>query len=360
VRSAGGQDIDLGLIEGFYGEPWSWAERAETIAFLAGRGYGFYIDAPKADAFLRRRWREPHPADTLEALKRLASHCLGLGVRFGVGLSPFEIYRAFEAAAKADLARKLADLEAVGVTDLAILFDDMRGDLPGLARAQIDILHWIAERTRARLILCPTYYSDDPTLDRVFGARPPRYLEDFGAALDPAIDVFWTGEEVCARAFGVNRLGRVAESLRRRPVIWDNYPVNDGPVMSLCLHLRSFVGRPAAMAGVIAAHAVNPASQAVLSRIPALTLADSYRLGDAYDYGAAFARAAAEVLGDDLAMLVTRHLTLFQDTGLDRMGDDATERLRARYRAIDHPAAREIAAWLDGAWRITREALEAS
>jgi hypothetical protein len=360
VKSAGGQDIDLGLIEGFYGEPWSWSERAETIAFLAARGYVFYIYAPKADAFLRRRWREPHPAETLEALKRLASDCLGLGVRFGVGLSPFEIYRAFDGAAQADLARKLADLEAVGVADLAILFDDMRGDLPGLARAQIDILHWIAERTTARLILCPTYYSDDQTLDRVFGARPPGYLEELGASLDPAIDVFWTGEEVCSRAYGVNHLERVAEGLRRKPVVWDNYPVNDGPVMSLSLHLRAFVGRPAAMARVIAAHAVNPASQAVLSRIPALTLAESYRLGEAYDYGEAFARAAAEVLGEELAALVTRHLGQFQDTGLDRLGEAAIQRLRERYGAIDHPAAREIAAWLDGAWRITREALEAS
>ena len=29
--------------------------------------------------------------------------------------------------------------------------------------------------------------------------------------------------------------------------------------------------------------------------------------------------------------------------------------LRARYACIDHDAAREIVAWLDGAWRITDE-----
>ena len=42
--------------------------------------------------------------------------CAAAGVRFGVGLSPFELYRSFDDAAKADLARKLADLEAAGVT----------------------------------------------------------------------------------------------------------------------------------------------------------------------------------------------------------------------------------------------------
>ena len=35
-------------------------------------------------------------------------------------------------------------------------------------------------------------------------------------------------------------------------------------------------------------HAVNPALQCVLSRIPALSLAESYERGEAYEYGAAF------------------------------------------------------------------------
>ncbi len=360
MKTSGGGEVDLGLIEGFYGRPWSWAARAATAQFLAPHGYGFYLYAPKADPYLRRRWREPHPDETLGELKVLAGRCADLGVRFGVGLSPFEIYRAFDAAAQADLTRKLAELDAVGVVDLAILFDDMRGDLPGLARAQVEILHWIAGRTRAkRLILCPTYYSDDPLLDRAFGQRPEAYLDDLGRALDPAIDVFWTGEEVCSRAYGVRGLERLTAILRRKPMIWDNYPVNDGPVMSQSLHLRAFTGRPAAMAGAIGAHAVNPASQPVLSRIPALTLAESYANGEAYDYGAAFQRAATEVLGPELAAVVQSHLSLLQDSGRDRLGETA-RRLRDRYQAFDHDGAREIVDWLDGAWAITREEMEAS
>ncbi|HEY7851412.1 MAG TPA: beta-N-acetylglucosaminidase domain-containing protein [Caulobacteraceae bacterium] len=361
MKTAGGHEVELGLIEGFYGRPWTWAERTDTIAFLAGHGYGFYLYAPKADPFLRRRWREPHPAETLEGLKALSAHCAVNGVRFGVGLSPFEIYRAFDAAAKEDLAHKLVELAAAGVVDLAILFDDMRGDLPGLAQTQIEILHWIAERTTAsRLILCPTYYSDDPVLDRVFGARPDGYLEALGAGLDPTIDIFWTGEEVCSRAYSVSHVGRVGEAMRRKPLIWDNYPVNDGPVMSQSLHLRAFTGRPAAMAGAIRGHAVNPASQAVLSRIPALSLAESYRDGEAYDYGAAFGRAAAQVLGPELARVVHGHLSMLQDSGLDRLDEAVQARLRARYKSFDHPAAREVLAWLDEVWTITRADTEAS
>jgi hyaluronoglucosaminidase len=33
--------VELGIIEGYYGKPWTWAERADTIAFLAPHGYRF-------------------------------------------------------------------------------------------------------------------------------------------------------------------------------------------------------------------------------------------------------------------------------------------------------------------------------
>lgn len=347
---------DLGIIEGYYGAPWSWAERAGQVSFLAPHGYRFYMYAPKADAFLRKRWREDHPAAEREALAAFSAHCRAQGVRFGVGLSPYELYRDFGDTARADLTRKLAWLDQIGIDDLGILFDDMRGDLPDLAKSQVEILHWIAARTRAsRVIACPTYYTDDPVLDRFFGARPDRYLEDLGAALDPAIGVFWTGEEVCSAEYSPGHLARVADQLRRKPVLWDNYPVNDGPRMSNFLHLRGVTGRPAAIGAELAGHAVNPALQPVLSRIPLLTLADSYRLGEAYPYGAATARAAAAVLGDDLGAMVHGRLLVLQQTGLDRMEPETVAALRARFAAFDHPGAREIVKFLDGGYRITRE-----
>jgi len=344
----------LGVIEGYYGRPWSWEDRTGAAAFLADHGYGFFIYAPKADPWLRRRWREPHPADAAETLRTFAAHCAALGVEFGVGLSPFELYRDFNGEAKAALADKLAQLDDFGVGRLAILFDDMRGDLPRLAASQTEILHWIGGRTRARkLIVCPTYYSDDPALDRSFGTRPGNYLEDLGQALDPKIEVFWTGPEVCSLELRPGHLEQVAARLRRKPLLWDNYPVNDGPRMSPFLHLRAFAGRSAANAAHLAGHAINPALQPVLSRIPALTLPEIYALGDNYDYRSAFARAAERVLGVELAGVIERRLPAFQDLGLDRLGEDAMG-LRTRIASFDHPAAREILAWLDGAWRVTR------
>ena len=349
---------ELGIVEGYYGQPWSWRARQETIAHLAGHGFGFFIYAPKADAFLRKRWREDHPPQTAEPMRRLAARCGELGVRFGVGLSPYELYLDFNDTARAFLTRKLASFDALGVKQLAILFDDMRGDTPDLAETQVRIVHWIAERSGAeRFAVCPTYYTDDPVLDRHFGERPQDYLKTLGARLDPGIDVFWTGEEVCSLQYSRGHLTRISETLRRKPLLWDNYPVNDGPTMSQQLHLRGFTGRPASNGDLLAGHAINPALQPVLSRIPALTLAESYLRGDAYEYGAAFTHAAIEVLGVQLAEQLAVHLPLFQDRGLDRLGDLAPQ-LREAYAAIDHAGAREIVAWLDGDFRFSIDMFE--
>jgi len=350
---------ELGIIEGFFGRPWSWRERTEAVQFLGPRGYGFYLYAPKADPYLRRKWREPYPQEELDALKAFGAACRAADVRFGVGLTPYELHFGFDTDAKVALTGKLAALDDAGVEDLAILFDDMKGDLPDLASRQAEIVHWIGPRTKAsRLIMCPSYYTDDPVLDRVFGPRPQSYLRELGIALEPVVHVMWTGEEVCSLEYSPGHLERVGQELRRRPFLWDNYPVNDGPRMSQHLHLRAFTGRPGAIADRISAHAVNPASQPVLSRIPLLTLVESYARGEGYQYLAAFGRAALEVLGPELAERVTADLMTLQDTGLGGLSDERREKLAAKYEAFDHPAAREVVDWLHGAYAITGEMVQ--
>jgi hypothetical protein len=349
----------LGVIEGFFGRPYAWDERETLMRALAPAGYGFYLYAPKGDAYLRRRWREPHPEAERRALLAFAAACRGQGVRFGVGLSPFELHFAFDAEARRALLEKTAALDALGCEWLAVLFDDMRGDLVDLARRQAEIVAFVAANTRAdRLIVCPSYYSDDPVLDRVFGARPARYLEDLAGALDPAIDIMWTGEEVCSREFSLGRLAYMGQVFGRKPFLWDNYPVNDGPRMSRRLHLRAVTGRPGAMAGLLKAHAVNPASQPTLSRIPMLTLSWSYAEGEAYAYGQAFQAAARSVLGEDLGSRVAADLLTLEDGGLGELSQTRREALIARYAAFDHPGAREIVAWLEGRYSIEGELLQ--
>lgn len=339
---------ELGVIEGYFGRPWTHEDRKCALTALRELGFSWYHFAPKADAFLRRRWREPHPDTALAELVEIAAHCRGLGLRFGVGLSPYELYRDFSGPAKSAFVAKVRALDDLGIDDLAILFDDTRGDVPALAAREAEIVHAALANTRAsRVLMCPTYYSDDCMLDVVFSPRPEGYLEELGRRLDPRVGVYWTGEEVCAREHGPAHLARVAESLGRKPTLWDNYPVNDGPRMSRFLHLRGFTGRPAIIGDHLAAHAINPALQPHLGLIPAATLVAAYREGPGYSYMCAFRQAARALADAELATLLEQDLHDLQDRGFDQLGDDR-ERLRQRYAAVDHPMAAEVVRWLDG------------
>ena len=350
---------ELGIVEGYYGRPWEWGERVDTVSFLAQHGYRFFLYAPKGDAYLRGRWREPHPREQMDWLVRLARHCREAGVRFGIGLSPAGLQTGLGSDERKALERKFASFDDLALDDFALLFDDTQGDTTGLADIQAAIVDWSASRIGVdRLFVCPTYYADDPVLDRLFGPRPADYLERLGHLLDARIQLFWTGEEVISRELSVGHLERMAERICRKPFLWDNYPVNDGARMSQFLHVRGFTGRSAKLADVVAGHGINPALQPMLTRIPALTLVEAYARGEAYAYGDATRRAAHAVLGEDLGQALWQDLAEVQDVGLDRLGERAAE-LRGRYAGFDHRGAHEIVAWLNGEYRVTDQMVQA-
>ena len=108
-------DITAGVIEGFFGKPWNWEARMTGADFLRNCGYQFYIYAPKSESSLRRQWREPIPLETLQHLSRLSARCRESGIAFGIGLTPFEIYRNYDAGAQASLRAKVAQIDQIGV-----------------------------------------------------------------------------------------------------------------------------------------------------------------------------------------------------------------------------------------------------
>src|SRR5262249_42497825 len=77
-----------GVVEGFYGTPWTHDARLEVIAFLASHGMNAYAYAPKDDARHRAEWRLPYARDELARFGELAAHSAGNGVRFGFSISP--------------------------------------------------------------------------------------------------------------------------------------------------------------------------------------------------------------------------------------------------------------------------------
>lgn len=354
----------LGIIEGFYGRPWTWGERSGYVPFMRRYGFKTYIYAPKADAYMRRKWREPMPQQLESKLSKLSAELHNAGCEFGIGFSPFEIYLSpFDLAAKQQLMNRIQSFDRIKTDILCILMDDMKGDVNGLAGKQIEILNFIAANSKAKkMIFCPTYYSDDPVLEKLYGKMPEDYFSRLNKELDSKISVFWTGNLVCSTEFAPDYLQRVSLRLGRKPIIWDNYPVNDGPRMSPFLHLRAFTGRPAEMGAAIEAHIANPMNQAALSKIVLATLAECYERGPRYDAAAAFRRAARSITCREMADLLERDLELFADKGLAAITAEQKAQLLRDYgeflgsRTNDTAAAaHEIKDWLNGRYSITRE-----
>lgn len=341
---------ELGLIEGFFGKSWSWQQREDYASWLCQHGYGFYIYAPKDDGYLRRHWQQPWPATQLDQLKTLASRYRAAGLAFGVGLTPLGAHHDYPKQRDALLAKvKLIDSE-LAPDILAVLFDDMPSDTPALANLQLTIAHDIAAHTRARkLIFCPSFYSTDPILEQVFGAMPANYWPELGAGLDAQFDLFWTGPKVCSSSYPLDHLSWVADTLKRKPFLWDNYPVNDGKRACNFLHLRPFADRPPQLLDYLAGHAVNPMKQAMLSRLPLASLPLSYQFGDDYQVDAIWRQVADRELGAELATLMTRDLPLLADVGLAQMSAIDHQQLQQRYRPFAHqPAIAELLGWLAG------------
>lgn len=343
----------LGIIEGFFGRPYTWAERAMMVRVLGPASFSHWTYAPKADRFLRRDWQAFHPDAEAEAIQIFAADARMQGMTFSVGLTPLGLNEGYDDGARAKLKAKVEHLLGLGLDGLSLLFDDMKGDFPDLAATQIRIAHDVAGWLGGKpLTLCPSYYSDDPVLDRVFGARPPDYLEALGQGLDPAVGIYWTGEKVCSPDYSSDHLERVTQTLRRLPTLWDNYPVNDGPRMFKHLHLRPFAGREACGAGALALHAINPMTQAHLGLIPLLSLVD-----EGGEDAARVERIASRLFGQPIGRMIAEDLSLLHDVGL-AMPDDEQARVRDRYAALDHPAAQEVVDWLDGKTAISLDEVQ--
>jgi hyaluronoglucosaminidase len=348
--------MNVGLIEGFFGKPWDWSARRSGIDFLRDCGYQFYIYAPKADPFLRRRWREPMPEKTLQQLSDLSSLCRKQSIALGIGLTPFEIYLNYNADAKMALRSKVAQLNEIQADVLCILFDDMRGDVEDLPALQVRVISDVCAWSNAkRFIICPTYYSYDSRLAREFGPPPQQYLRDLGRLLDLKIDVFWTGENIISDGYSVQHIAEVAGQIRRKPFIWDNRISNDSRFRTNHLFVDPSTNAWELPAGAVAGLAVNPMNQPYLSRI---ALCGYKQLLADPSEQVLLSSVCRPLGGAAFAEQLAADRDLFQVSGLEQMGTATRERLLGVYEAMKtNPYAQEVSAWLRGEYMFDPQCL---
>lgn len=367
-----------GIVEGFYGRPWSHEARLDVLSFVGERGMNAYVYAPKDDPKHRRRWREPYDADEVARFAALARHADTVGIRFGLAISPGLDIEYGSAVDRDTLLAKLAPLVGAGVGWFLLALDDI-ALADGLAERQAGLACWLldalrAARPDASLVLCPTEY---------VGTRPSPYLATLAGSLDPHpdIDVMWTGPTVCSPRIDAGQARAWSAALGGRSVVlWDNYPVNDGP-MEARLHLGPYRGRDPDLADVVAGVLCNPMLQARASKVALATAAEFLADTDGYDPEAAWTRALAEVGGErrgplsalgracaDSALSPPEHLELARTIdalevaigGPDEAGAvQATGRVLEEARGLtdafpaegDDDLASEVAPWADAARR---------
>jgi len=347
-----------GIIEGFYGKTWSWSARRAAIDFLAQEQFNTYVYAPKADRHLRREWREPHEPAEFAELMALRAHCREKNIGFGIGFSPWGLQSRYKIWDRMALTQTFVKLNALQFDVLCILFDDMPGHIDGLAQRQADIVFDILAATSAkRVIVCPTYYSFDPVLEQVFGAMPPNYLEQLGELLPNVIDIFWTGSRVVSPGYTADDMAAISARIGRKPVLWDNYPVNDGKKISQFLHLLPVRNRPAQLRDWCSGHLANPMNQPLLSRLPLASLAASYSLSERYDAEHFWRSELERFVAPELAQLLRRDIDAIQHRGLDQLGAAEHARMLADYSRCADPAAREVIDWLQGVYRFDPQCL---
>ncbi len=297
-----------GVIEGFYGTPWSHEARLDQLDYYGEHKMNIYVYSPKDDAYLREKWRDPYPAEQLAQIKELADESVEQHVDFTYALSPgLSVCYSSDEDAEA-LVAKFQTIWDIGVRTFAVPLDDISytdwncdadkakwgtgGGAAGAAQAYLlnrVNKEFIATHPGAEpLQMVPTEYYD---------VTPSAYKTALSQQLDPDVVVEWTGVGVVAPTMTVAQADAAREVFGHPILTWDNYPVNDYATDRLLL--GPFNGREKGLPGRLAGITANPMIQPYASKLSLYTVADYAWNDAAYDPRTSWGRGLKEYAGGD-------------------------------------------------------------
>ncbi len=340
---------ERGIVEGFYGTPWSHADRLNMLRFEGQHAMNVYYYAPKDDPYHRKLWREPYPPAPAAKLRQLAQTARASFVDFCFAISPGLSMTYSSEADFSTLVNKLAGVGKMGIACYALFLDDVpqalqnpadQAQFKTLAQAHISVINKLyavlkSQSPRNRLTVTPTVYTDE------WGSRD--YVQELGAGVDPGVALVWTGPKVASPEITAAQARAWGAYLRRPPLVWDNFPVNDGRRWRL--HLGPLRGRDADLPGAIAGLFSNPMNQAQASLVPLETIADYLWNSRAYDPEQSHTHALIRQYGNDVPALLGNYLKTYDDYWWDE--NIFTPLFIERQYPIDISAMRERIAALE-------------
>lgn len=289
-----------GVVEGFYGTPWSHQARLSQIAFYARHKMNVYIYGPKDDPWHRDKWREPYPEAEAKRISELATYARSQGVNFywaihpGVDIKWTEQDRDY-------LVAKLEKMYDLGVRSFAVFFDDIWGE-GTRADKQAELLNYVdnnfiqKKHDVAPLIMCPTEYN------RAWANDEKGYLRTLGTQMNQGIEIMWTGNSV---VHCIDRESQewINQRINRKSYIWWNFPVSD--FVRDHILLGPAYGNDLDIAETMSGFVSNPMEHAEASKISLYGIADYTWNMPAYDYQADWEKGLREVLPSNYEALRT-------------------------------------------------------
>lgn len=281
-----------GVVEGFYGTPWSHEARLRQLRFYGENKMNTYIYGPKNDPYHScPGWRKPYPEKESAQIRELVKVAAENEVNFVWAIHPGQDIKWNDEDRRLLIA-KLESMYNLGVRSFAVFFDDISGEGTDPHR-QADLLNYIdrhfvkAKPDVTPLVMCPTEYN------RSWSNPKGNYLTTLGEKLDPSIQIMWTGDKVVAD-IKEESMEWINARIRRPAYIWWNFPVSDyvrdhlllGPVYGNDTHIAS------AMSGFV----TNPMEHAEASKIAIYGVADYAWNPGQYDAQRAWEAAIREVL----------------------------------------------------------------
>lgn len=282
--------LERGVVEGFYGNPWSHQDRLSQFEFYGRHKLNVYIYGPKDDPYHRGRWREHYPDKEAQMISELAKAAAANKVDFVWAMHPGGDINWDEADRQKSI-EKLEKMYALGVRAFAIFFDDIFGGEQSKADKQAEYLNYLNTEfvqkhdDVAQLIMCPTEYNR--------GWAGSNYLDVLGTNLDKDTHIMWTGNSV------VDMIDRadmdwINNRIKRNAYIWLNYPVNDycidhmlmGPTYGNDLNIASQLG----------GFTSNPMEYAEASKVSLFSIADYSWNMAGYDANASWEGAIAYLM----------------------------------------------------------------
>ena len=274
-----------GLVEGYYGNPYSEDDRMGLLQMFGEMKMNVYIYGPKDDAYHKSKWREEYPTELGKKITEYVNVAKANKIEFMWAIHPGEDIQ-WNDTDRANIVNKLKAMCALGVRSFAVFWDDLWGDDGTHGDEQAELMNYIAEELRKAysdvkpLTICPTQYNR--------GWANSVYLPALGTMMDSDINIMWTGNTV-VDMINYGDMTWINNQIMRKAYIWLNYPVSDYCINHLLM--GPTYGNDLNIADMLSGFVSNPMEYAEASKVSLFSIADYTWNMPAYDSDASWEAA---------------------------------------------------------------------